>query len=127
LVEYAWATSLPETDICREYVEWFVRECPCFQYGIMLMNPIKFAEMWGPNMGAAVELTIQSKGCPPLLWSLTTFIEGYDAQTDTFFDTGAYDDFSLSPNEAETSGSAATTGRTFVSGEAWVGQPPQEP
>ena len=37
-------------------------------------------------MEEAVKLSIQSQGCPPLLWTLSSFIEGYDVQTDTFFE-----------------------------------------
>ena len=110
------------------------------------MTRENFAKQWGPNMHTAVELTILSKGCPPLLWSLTCFIEGYDAQTDSFFDPHEEDEdwtavaahtratFSGTlPPDARTTMSGAVSSttlppgsRTFVSGGAWIGQPPSE-
>ena len=76
-------------------------------------------------MEAARELTVQAKACPPLLWSLTSFIEGYDAQTDTLFETGGNEDFSLI-NAVTRTGSPPPGARTFVSGGAWIGEPPHE-
>lgn len=142
LIEYAWATTLPETAICRKYVEWFVQECPCFSYGIMLMTPENFAKQWGPNMQTSVELTILSKGCPPLLWSLTCWIDGYDTQTDSFFDphedetagaehTRTTLSGSLPPDShtimssAESSTSLTSGSRTFESGGDFASEPPE--
>ena len=95
LVEYYWATALPDTLLCREYVDWFVSECPCFPYfpyGVCLMNHLNFSQKWGADVEVAVELSIQSEGSPPLLWTLNSFIEGYDAQTGTFFEPHGEDE-----------------------------------
>ena len=85
LVQYYWATALPDTPLCREYVDWFLRG-PCVPYGICLMKSQDFSQKWGQGMDAAVELAIQSEGCPPLLWTLTSFIENYNVQIGAFFE-----------------------------------------
>ena len=95
MLEYAWAMAMPDSALCREYVNWFIQECPCYQYGLMTMNSEDFAKMWGPNMTAAIELTIRTKGHPPILWHMVSFINGYDAGTGTFFDVPDDHDISV--------------------------------
>ena len=82
LVVYQFSATLPDTTICRKYVQWYTSRCPCKNYGMMLMHEDTFISNWGIQTLLQLEHAIYEEGSPFPVWHLIAYM---DIQGDTSF------------------------------------------